>query len=41
MGQGLVINLTNPNPLIFMRAFLPQFEKPARRAAAPSARLKN
>jgi threonine/homoserine/homoserine lactone efflux protein len=26
----MVINLTNPNPLIFMLAFLPQFAEPAR-----------
>ena len=28
--QGMVINLLNPNPLIFMLAFLPQFVDPAR-----------
>jgi len=30
--QGMVINLMNPNPLIFMLAFLPQFVDPARGA---------
>jgi threonine/homoserine/homoserine lactone efflux protein len=30
MLQGMIINLTNPNPLIFMLAFLPQFVDPAR-----------
>jgi threonine/homoserine/homoserine lactone efflux protein len=34
MVQGMVINLTNPNPLIFMLAFLPQFVEPARGAVA-------
>lgn len=28
--QGMIINLMNPNPLIFMLAFLPQFVDPAR-----------
>jgi threonine/homoserine/homoserine lactone efflux protein len=28
--EGLVANLTNPNPLTFMLAFLPQFVDPAR-----------
>jgi threonine/homoserine/homoserine lactone efflux protein len=28
--QGMVINLMNPNPLIFMLAFLPQFVDPER-----------
>jgi threonine/homoserine/homoserine lactone efflux protein len=32
--QGMVINLMNPNPLIFMLAFLPQFVEPARGAVA-------
>src|SRR5688572_13008807 len=32
--QGMVINLMNPNPLIFMLAFLPQFVDPARDAVA-------
>jgi threonine/homoserine/homoserine lactone efflux protein len=30
IGEGLVANLTNPQPLIFMLAFLPQFVDPAR-----------
>jgi threonine/homoserine/homoserine lactone efflux protein len=32
--QGMIINLMNPNPLIFMLAFLPQFVDPARGAVA-------
>jgi threonine/homoserine/homoserine lactone efflux protein len=28
--EGMIVNLTNPNPLIFMLAFLPQFVDPAR-----------
>jgi threonine/homoserine/homoserine lactone efflux protein len=32
--QGMGINLMNPNPLIFMLAFLPQFVDPARGAVA-------
>jgi threonine/homoserine/homoserine lactone efflux protein len=32
--QGMIINLMNPNPLIFMIAFLPQFVDPARGAVA-------
>jgi threonine/homoserine/homoserine lactone efflux protein len=34
MLQGMIINLTNPNPLIFMLAFLPQFVSPAQGSAA-------
>jgi threonine/homoserine/homoserine lactone efflux protein len=30
MREGLIANLTNPNPLIFMLAFLPQFVDPER-----------
>jgi threonine/homoserine/homoserine lactone efflux protein len=30
MREGFVPNVTNPNPLIFMLAFLPQFVEPAR-----------
>jgi threonine/homoserine/homoserine lactone efflux protein len=30
MREGLVASVTNPNPLIFMLAFLPQFVDPAR-----------
>jgi threonine/homoserine/homoserine lactone efflux protein len=30
MREGLVVNLTSPNPLLFMLAFLPQFVDPAR-----------
>jgi threonine/homoserine/homoserine lactone efflux protein len=29
MRQGLIANLTNPNPIVFMLAFLPQFVDPA------------
>jgi threonine/homoserine/homoserine lactone efflux protein len=29
MREGLIVNLTNPNPLVFMLAFLPQFVDPA------------
>jgi threonine/homoserine/homoserine lactone efflux protein len=29
MIQGMAINLANPNPLVFMLAFLPQFVSPA------------
>ena len=32
--QGMIINLMNPNPLIFMIAFLPQFVDPAQGAVA-------
>jgi threonine/homoserine/homoserine lactone efflux protein len=32
--QGMVINLMNPHPLIFMLAFLPQFVDPAQDAVA-------
>jgi threonine/homoserine/homoserine lactone efflux protein len=32
LRDGLVANLTNPNPLVFMLAFLPQFVDPARGA---------
>jgi threonine/homoserine/homoserine lactone efflux protein len=32
--QGMVINLMNPLPLIFMLAFLPQFVDPAQDAVA-------
>jgi threonine/homoserine/homoserine lactone efflux protein len=28
--EGMIVNLANPNPLIFMLAFLPQFVDPAR-----------
>jgi threonine/homoserine/homoserine lactone efflux protein len=28
--EGLVANLTNPHPLVFMLAFLPQFVDPSR-----------
>ena len=34
MREGLIANLTNPNPLIFMLAFLPQFVDPERGPAA-------
>lgn len=34
MIQGMIINLTNPNPLIFMLAFLPQFVNPAKGSVA-------
>jgi threonine/homoserine/homoserine lactone efflux protein len=30
MREGLIVNLTNPNPLVFMLAFLPQFVDPGR-----------
>jgi threonine/homoserine/homoserine lactone efflux protein len=30
MREGFIANITNPNPLIFMLAFLPQFVDPAR-----------
>ena len=30
MREGLVANLTNPHPLVFMLAFLPQFVDPSR-----------
>lgn len=32
--QGMIINLMNPNPLIFMLAFLPQFVAPTQGAVA-------
>lgn len=34
MLQGMMINLTNPNPLIFMLAFLPQFVDPTKGSVA-------
>jgi threonine/homoserine/homoserine lactone efflux protein len=30
VGEGMIANLTNPNPMLFMIAFLPQFVDPAR-----------
>jgi threonine/homoserine/homoserine lactone efflux protein len=32
LREGFIANITNPNPLIFMLAFLPQFVDPARGA---------
>jgi threonine/homoserine/homoserine lactone efflux protein len=34
MVQGMIVNLMNPNPLIFMLAFLPQFVDPLRGSVA-------
>jgi threonine/homoserine/homoserine lactone efflux protein len=34
MREGAIANLTNPNPMLFMLAFLPQFVEPARGAVA-------